>query len=156
MKRLLLALIFLVGFDAELSVQTSSVFVNFENGIIPVPQESWPDVASTAAVPRAILTESGNHFLRLVASPTDCGPLFATTCPRTRALVGPGWSTVTSGQTITYAWRMRLPGGAANPAGTNGMVMQLFQDGTAACPTCARTIWIGNKSGHLWLVNSYI
>lgn len=155
--RLLIVLSFLIFtgfFSTELLAQSQQIFKDFENGIfengIIGGQYNLPN-----QIPPTILTESGNHFLRLTASLSDCGPtFFFTTCPRTRALVEVGWSTITGGQTVIYSWKMRIPR-ATNPDGQNGMVFQTFQDANGAF-TGGRTMWVGILNGRLYLINRFV
>jgi len=79
--RLLIVLSFLIFTYTELLAQTQEVFVDFEKGIIP-GEYNLPN-----QIPPTVLTESGNHFLRMTASLGDCGPNLLTTCPLTRSLV---------------------------------------------------------------------
>jgi hypothetical protein len=146
--RLLIVLSFLIFTYTELLAQTQEVFVDFENGIIS-GQYNLPN-----QIPPTILTESGNHFLRMTASLGDCGPNLLTTCPRTRSLVEIGWSTITSGRTVIYSWRMRIPR-ATNPDNQNGMVFQTFQDANGAF-VGGRTMWVGILNGRLYLINRFV
>ena len=77
----------------------------------------------TWAVPATILTESnGNRYLRLTASPSDCGPAFATGCPTARAeqLIARVDRNVYNPITFSYSYRLRSPI-------TGNVVTQLYQ-----------------------------
>jgi len=151
MRKLFLFLVVLmVVIYARRVNATVYVSVDFEDGQIHNQDPpGYPNI-----VPPVVLTESGNHFLRLTASPQDCGPAFATTCPRTRSNVSMGHAaTAKSGLTVTYAWQMRIPR-ATNPNGQNNLLFQLAQDTTAGFTWIGgKTAWIGSLNGRLFLRN---
>ena len=119
---------------------------NFEDGQIPNSNR-----LSSNLIPATVLTESnGNHFLRMTASPEDCGPSFGTTCPRTRAELWIGFAPGTADQMVTYNFSMRIP--SSNSGGRNNLLMQLFQ-GLADIVNSGKTIWIGSQNGRLFLEN---
>jgi hypothetical protein len=132
----------------KLACAATILSIDFEDGQIHnADPPGYPNL-----VPPAVLVESGNHFLRLTASPSDCGPDFATTCPRTRANVSMGHSSVKSGSRVTYSWSMRIPR-ATNPDGQNNMWFQLAQDSTPTF-TGGRLAWIGTQNGRLFIENT--
>jgi len=135
--------LFLIAHSASAGVVLT---YNFEDGQIPNSNR-----LSSNLIPATVLTESnGNHFLRMTASPEDCGPSFGTTCPRTRAELWIGFAPGTADQTVTYNFSMRIP--SSNPAGQNNMLWQLFQ-GYRIDPAGGRTIWLGSQSGKLYVAN---
>src|SRR5262249_1751253 len=114
---------------------------DFENG--QVPNNGYSSYTNT--VPPTILTESnGNHFLRMTAVPQDCGPIFATTCPRTREELLIGHAAETSNITTTYSFSLRIP--SSNPSGQYNLLAQLFQ-GLNVPSVSGNTIWLGSKNG---------
>src|SRR5215468_982521 len=75
------------------TARSHALFNDFENGQVPHDVRQFPNenMRSRNNIPPTIVTESnGNHFLRMTAVPQDCGPIFATACPRTRAEIMKG------------------------------------------------------------------
>jgi hypothetical protein len=125
------------------------VLLDYEDGLVHNAQPpGYPN-----RVPPTVRSEAGNRFLTLTASPSDCGPAFATTCPRIRTNVAVGHAPQTTNTTVRYQWRMRIPW-ANNPAGQDNMWMQLFQDADWEW-VGGRTVWIGGAGGHLFLRNQH-
>src|SRR5262249_10961297 len=121
---------------------------DFENGQIP---NANSNSLQTSAIPPTILTEpGGNHFLRMTASPQDCGPNFATTCPGTRAELLMGHAPETSNVTITYSLSLRIP--SSNPSGQYNLLAQLFQ-GLGVPSVSGKTIWLGSQNGRIFVRN---
>jgi hypothetical protein len=126
---------------------------DLENGRVPNGGIFDPngDGVYPNLVPAMVLTESnGNHFLRMTASPSDCGLSFATTCPRTRAEIWIGSTPGSDNQSATFSFAMRIP--RSNPNGHNNLLFQLFQ-GLGDPINSGRTIWIGSQNGRLFLEN---
>ena len=122
------------------------LFYDFENGQVPNANSSYPNTT-----PPAILTESnGNHFLRMTAVPQDCGPTFATTCPRTREELLMGHAPETSNITTTYSFSLRIP--SSNPSGQYNVLAQLFQ-GIGVPRVSGKTIWLGSQNGRIFVRN---
>jgi len=135
--------LFLIAHSASAGVVLA---YNFEDGLIPNADSLMPN-----KIPTTILTESnGNHFLRMTASPEDCGTSFFTSCSRTRAELWIGSAPDTINQMVTYSFSMRIP--SSNPAGQDNMLWQLFQ-GYRIDPAGGRTIWLGSQSGKLYVAN---
>ena len=118
-------------------------------------QSTWPQFGPCCpnAIPSVILTENGNHFSRLTASTTDCGPSYFTTCPRTRAEVVIGNLTSVEGATRVYSIDIRFPSPAQAPAqapsGHDSLVWQMVNPGGPEL----RTSWIGSQNGRVYLGN---
>src|SRR5262249_37939879 len=87
-------------------------------------------------------------FLRMTASPGDCGPEFGTMCPWTRAEIEIGAAPVYTDTTVTYRFKMRNP--STNPTtGQDNLLWQLFQWD----PSGGRRLWLGTRNGRLHLTN---
>src|SRR5204862_5405184 len=129
------------------------VSFDLENGQVPNGGKFDPDGGGVYPnlVRATVLTESnGNHFLRMTARPSDCGPSFRTTCPETRAEIWIGSTQGSGNQSATFSFAMRIP--SSNPGGQNNLLFQLFQ-GLRDPINSGRTIWIGSQNGRLFLEN---
>jgi hypothetical protein len=141
-----LALLFLACSVAHAHA-AAAVAYDFEDGVVPNPDSLMPN-----KVPATILAEpGGNRFLRMTATPEDCGPRFNTTCPWTRAELWIGGAPVTVNQTVTYSFSIRIPA-ADNPSGQDNVLWQLFQ-GYRIDPNGGRTIWLGVRDGRVYVGN---
>jgi hypothetical protein len=145
--KLLITLVLTLGLWGGLAwaAFTFILSYNFEDGIIPNSNTLGPN-----AVPTTIMTEGTNEFLRMTASPSDCGDAFGTTCPRTRAelLIGHD-SNVT--EIVTYSFKLRYP--SSNPSGQNQLSMQTYQGFFTYPNYTSRLLWIGLKDGRVYLAN---
>lgn len=134
------ALIVFVG-SFFVSVNTAKAVVidsyDFEDGRIP----TGDSIGGNAKVPPTILTESnGNHFLRMTASPEDCGgQIFGTACPTARSGIqfGSFDRTAYNPLTFSFSYRLRSPIGGnliaqfyqTNNVDTGGWVVGAYADG---------------------------
>jgi hypothetical protein len=120
---------------------------DFENG-------GWPSGPICCnAVPPVVNATGGNpdHYARLTASPTDCGPTFFTTCPRIRAEAWIGQINDVVGETRTYKIDLRFPSANQAVTGHDSLVWQMVNPGPNSPEL--RTSWIGTQNGRIYIAN---
>jgi hypothetical protein len=120
-------------------------YYDFESGEIPFADTLMPN-----STPTSILADpDGNQFLRMTVSPSDCGPNFYTSCPKTRAELFVAAGPNTHDQIVTYSFSMRIP--SRNPA-DNHLLVQGFQ-GYRMTFDYGRTFWLGTSDGEVFVQN---
>lgn len=104
---------------AQVEAASAYVAYDFENYAMPLQE------GAVGSVPSAIQSDpNGNRYLRLTASPQDCGwGTFATDCPTTRAELKIGQISRSASNTATYSFSYRL--NSSTPP--QSIIAQLYQ-----------------------------